>query len=225
MDDGAAHHIDEPQAAAEINESERDRRHEVMRPMRELKERKDEIKERHDGKSHDEAARRGEEDGEPSAETGEDGEPHRAAKQIKPYSDGALFPTEIFQNEKDAEDLQGERHRRGDRDEGANRDERHAEGNMRHIPRFQLSQNIFFHKIIIIFPSAKSKQKPCLPLSAAPTDIFLGSGRIKCIKCLQIFFRCATITLPNGQLAQLVERLLDVERVRGSSPLLSTIRE
>ena len=39
---------------------------------------------------------------------------------------------------------------------------------------------------------------------------------------MQIFSPCATITLPNGQLAQLVERLLDVERVRGSSPLLST---
>ena len=150
MDDGAAHHIDEPQAAAEINESERDRRHEVMRPMRELKERKDEIKERHSGERHDEAARRGEEDGEAAAKSREDGEPHRAAKEIKPYGDGATLPAEIFQDEEDAEDLERERHGRGDRDERTHREERNAEGDMRHVPRLQFSQNVFSHTSTIV---------------------------------------------------------------------------
>ena len=75
---------------------------------------------------------------------------------------------------------------------------------------------------------APSDHAPC-PVSAqtyllqnARSNQKKRKSRIKCAKCLQNFSPCATITLPNGQLAQLVERLLDVERVRGSSPLLST---
>ena len=135
MDKRAAHHEDEPSASAEIDQKKGDCRHEAMRPARKLEERKHEIKERHGGERHDKTARRGEKDGEPSAETGEDGEPHRAANEIKPYGDGAALPAEIFQDKENAEDLKGERHGRGDRDERADGDERHAEGDMRHIPR------------------------------------------------------------------------------------------
>ena len=72
-----AHNEDEPSAPAEIDQSKRNRRGDIMDETRRLEKGQDEIKKRDDGERHNESARRGEKDGETAAEAAEKRKPDR----------------------------------------------------------------------------------------------------------------------------------------------------
>lgn len=148
--EGAAHHIDEPGAAAKVDQGKGKCRREVMRPMRQFEERQDEIEKRHRRECHNEAARRGEQHREAAAKSGEDGEPDGAHHEIQPDGDRATLAAQILKGKEDAENLERERHGRGDRDEGADRIDGHRKCDIRHIASIQLFQGVFFHTRFIL---------------------------------------------------------------------------
>ena len=120
-----------------------------MRPLRDFEKGDHEVEERHDGKSHHEAARRGQEHAEATAEARKNGKSHRPHRKIQPHGDGAALAAEIFEGKENAEDLQGERHRRRNGDKGANSVERHRKRDIGDIAGIQLFQYVFFHIDII----------------------------------------------------------------------------
>ncbi len=200
-----------------------------------------EIHERHHGERHNKPARCGQKDGEPAAESRKYGKSDRARREIQPNGDRAFFTAEIFERKKDRENLQRKRNRCGNGYKGADRDQSDRKRDMRHISSLDSFQHVFFHSLILTKPPPQSKRLKAAAqdffraaYSKTPSDLTENHPRANFFKfpffirnkCLPNLFSCATITkYPSGQLAQLVERLLDVERVRGSSPLLSTIRE
>ena len=73
------------------------------------------------------------------------GESDRAHCEAKPNRDRPVFATQIFERIKDAEDLQGERHGRRDRNESADRIDRDCKSDVGDVARFQFFQGAFFH--------------------------------------------------------------------------------
>ena len=158
MHESAAHHIHEPSRPARVDDGEGEDGEEIMRPLRQIKEGEDEIEERHDGKRHNEAARRGEQHRKAPSEARKDREPHRSEEEVEPHGDRPPLAAEILQSEENAEDLQGERHRRGDGDKGADGVQCHRKRDMGDIAGVELFQDVFLHTDIISVRWRKDKQ-------------------------------------------------------------------
>lgn len=158
MDEGPAHHIHEPGRPARVDDGEGNGGEEIVRPTRQIKEGKDKVEERHDGERHDEAARRGEEHRKAPSEARKDREPHRSHRKIQPHGNGAALAAEILQSEENAEDLQGERHRRRDGDKGADGVQCHRERDIGDIAGLELFEDVFLHTDIISVRWRKDKQ-------------------------------------------------------------------
>ena len=139
VDEGAAHHIDEPSAASEIDQRKGDRRKRIMHPTRDCEEAQNKVKERDRRKRHDEAPRRGQKHREAAAESRKDRQSDRTEQEVQPHRDRPTLAAEVLERKEDAEDLQRERNGRRDRDKRANRIQRNRESDVCDVSRLQFA--------------------------------------------------------------------------------------